>query len=75
MGNWGLFPQGQSGRGMMMTTYLHLVQRLRMVELYFHCPYTFTAWRLIKPMDNFNFTLLYFTLLYFTLPYLMYLDK
>jgi hypothetical protein len=32
-----------------MTTHLHPVPRLRMVELYLHSPYVFTVWYLIKP--------------------------
>jgi hypothetical protein len=32
----GLFPRDYSGRGVKMTTHLHLVQRSRMVELYLH---------------------------------------
>jgi hypothetical protein len=32
----GFFPQVQSGRGVKLTTHLHLVPRSRMVELYLH---------------------------------------
>jgi hypothetical protein len=34
----GLFPREISGRGVKLTTHLHLVPRLRMVELYLHSP-------------------------------------
>jgi hypothetical protein len=37
-GNRGLFPWGLSGRGVKLTTYLHLVQMSTMVELYLHSP-------------------------------------
>jgi hypothetical protein len=34
----GLFPQGKSGRGMKLTTYLYPMPGPRMVELYIHSP-------------------------------------
>jgi hypothetical protein len=34
----GLYPRGYSGRGMKLTTDLHLVPRSRMVELYLYSP-------------------------------------
>jgi hypothetical protein len=37
-GYWGLFNRGLSGRGVNLTTHLHLVPRSRMVELYLHSP-------------------------------------
>jgi hypothetical protein len=38
MGYLGLFPWGQSGRGVKLSTHLHLVPRSRMVELNLHSP-------------------------------------
>jgi hypothetical protein len=38
MGTGGLFPWVYSGRGVKLTTHLHLVPRSRMLELYFHSP-------------------------------------
>jgi hypothetical protein len=32
----GFFPMGKKGRGVNLTTHLHLLPRLGMVELYFH---------------------------------------
>jgi hypothetical protein len=37
--------------GLKLTTHLHLMPRPRMMELYFHLPYIFTAWYLIKYRD------------------------
>jgi hypothetical protein len=37
-GYWGLFPKGETGRSVKLTTHLHLVPRSRLVELYFHSP-------------------------------------
>jgi hypothetical protein len=34
----GLLPRGLSGRGVKLTTHLHLLPKLRMMELYLHCP-------------------------------------
>jgi hypothetical protein len=39
---------GKGGRDVKLTTHLHLVPRLRMVELYLHPPYIFMAWCFIK---------------------------
>jgi hypothetical protein len=36
LGHTGLFPWGQSRRGMKLATHLHLVPRLRIAELYLH---------------------------------------
>jgi hypothetical protein len=38
MGTGVFFPERKSGLGFKLTTYLHLVPRSRMVELYFHFP-------------------------------------
>jgi hypothetical protein len=35
-GYWGLFPQGWSGLGTKLTTYLHIVPRSKKMELYLH---------------------------------------
>jgi hypothetical protein len=35
-GNWEQFPWEYRGRGVKLTTHLHLVSRLRMMEMYFH---------------------------------------
>jgi hypothetical protein len=37
-GYWGLFPRGQSGRDVKLTTHLQLVPRSRKVDLYIHSP-------------------------------------
>jgi hypothetical protein len=41
---------------MKLTTHLHLVQRVKCVELYLHSPYVFMAWCLAKYRDNVTFT-------------------
>jgi len=41
----GLLPRAQSGRCVKLTPYLHLVLKLRINELYFHCLHK-TSWRL-----------------------------
>jgi hypothetical protein len=41
------------------TTYLHLVLRSRMVELYLHSPISLHDVRLIKHRDNFHLTVIY----------------
>jgi hypothetical protein len=40
-GNWWLFPRRESGRGVKLKIQLHLIPRLRMVEINLHSPYTF----------------------------------
>jgi hypothetical protein len=58
-GYHGLFPQGKSGRDVKLTTHLHLVLRLRMVELYLHiliCLYGIVLNYTIMYKDNFAFT-------------------
>jgi hypothetical protein len=44
----GLFAWEQNGRDVKLTTYLHLVPRLKRALLYFHSPYVFMAYCLIK---------------------------
>jgi hypothetical protein len=36
--DYTMYPQGKRSKGMKLTTYLHLVPRLRMGELYLHSP-------------------------------------
>jgi len=43
--------------GVKLTTHIHLVLRLKHVELYLHPSYVFMAWCLVKHRDNFTFTL------------------
>jgi hypothetical protein len=63
MGTRGSFPRGKSGRGVKLTTHLHLVPRSKNAWSYTSTPqYAFMAWCLVKHRDNFTFT---FT---FTLP-------
>jgi hypothetical protein len=61
-----LFPWGQSGRSVILTTNLHSVPKLRLhgVILYLHSPIRLHG-VIVKHRDK--YTLLYFTLLYFTL--------
>jgi hypothetical protein len=47
-GYWWLFPRMWSGRGVNLTTHLHLVPRSRMVNYTSTSPYVFTAWWLIN---------------------------
>jgi hypothetical protein len=44
---------GQRGRDVNLTTHLHLMPRLKKVELYFHFPSILMAWCLVKHRDNF----------------------
>jgi hypothetical protein len=44
VGTGGSFLGGKRQQGVKLTTYLHLVLRLGMVELYLHYPYIFIAW-------------------------------
>jgi hypothetical protein len=37
----GPFPRGKSGRGLTLTTHLHLLPKSRTVELFLHSPYLF----------------------------------
>jgi hypothetical protein len=60
MGYHGMFPQ-KYNRGVKLTIHLHLVPRLRILEIHFHSPYIFMAWCLIKPRDKFTFTVTEFT--------------
>jgi hypothetical protein len=48
MDTGGLFPREKSGKGVKLTTDLHLVPRLRMVKLFLHLPNVFMAWCLIN---------------------------
>jgi hypothetical protein len=48
-----LFPRRQSGRGVKVTTNLHLASRLSYTST---PPYVFMAWYLVKHRDNFTFT-------------------
>jgi len=50
----GAFPCGYSGRGVKMTTHLHLVPRSRMRGATLQ--YAFVAWCLVKHRDNFTST-------------------
>jgi hypothetical protein len=43
----GLCPRVCSGRGVKLTTYLYLMPRSRMLELFLHSPYVFMAWCLV----------------------------
>jgi hypothetical protein len=43
-----MFPQEYSSRSVKLTTHIHLLSRLRMVELYLHSPYTFMVRCLIN---------------------------
>jgi hypothetical protein len=52
-----LFTWEQSGRGMKLTTHLHLVPRSRMEELYLHSPIRLHVWWLNKHKDNFTLPL------------------
>jgi hypothetical protein len=36
--DWGLISQGWHSKAMKLTTHLHLVLRLRILELYLHSP-------------------------------------
>jgi hypothetical protein len=54
VGVGGSFPVG-SVWGMKLITHLHLVPRLKNVELYIHSPYTYRVWYLINHTDNFTF--------------------
>jgi hypothetical protein len=57
----GLLPCWSSGRGVKLTTHLHLVPRSRMrgaIPPLLH--YVFMAWCLVKRRDNFTFILLLF---------------
>jgi hypothetical protein len=47
-GTGGLFPLALSDRGVKLTTQVHLVPTLRMVELYLNSPTVFMAWCLIN---------------------------
>jgi hypothetical protein len=47
-GYWGLFPRRKSGRGVKLTTHLHIVPRSRMAELYLHFECVLMAWCLIN---------------------------
>jgi hypothetical protein len=38
VGTAGSFPRGKNGRGVKLTTYLHLVPKVRIVGLYLHSP-------------------------------------
>jgi hypothetical protein len=53
---WGLFCQGQSGRGVKLTTRLQLVPRSREVSYTSTPPYVFMTLCLTKNMDKFTFT-------------------
>jgi hypothetical protein len=63
-GYGGLFPRGESGRDVKLTSYLNLVPRSRKTELYGHFPYVSTAWCLInykvKHGENVSYRLLSF---------------
>jgi len=49
MGNRGSFPEGKSGRGVKLTTHLHLVPRSRNVWIYASThPHVFMAWCLVE---------------------------
>jgi hypothetical protein len=48
MGTVGCFPGGKYGRGVKLTTELHLVPRLRIVELYLHFLIRIAAWCFIN---------------------------
>jgi hypothetical protein len=51
------FPWGQSGRGVKLTTHVHLVPRSKNAWSYTSTPqYAFRAWCLVKHRDNFTFT-------------------
>jgi hypothetical protein len=53
----GLFPCGYSGRGVNLTTNLHLVSRSKNEWSYTFTPqYAFTAWYSVKHKENFTFT-------------------
>jgi hypothetical protein len=53
----GLFPWGQSGRAVKLTTHLHLVPRSTNAWSHTSTPlYVFMAWCLVKHRDNFTFT-------------------
>jgi hypothetical protein len=63
-GYQGLFPWRWSGRGVMLTTHLHLVPTSKMYDVYFHSTNT-PSWRgaqLREAQGQLYFTLLYFTL-------------
>jgi hypothetical protein len=54
----GALPRGYSGQGVKLITYLHLVSRSRMMELYLHSPISLHAVALnykIKHRANFTF--------------------
>jgi hypothetical protein len=50
----GFFLREWRGKGVSLTTHLHLVPRLRIVELYLHSPYVFMAWCSIIFRHNFT---------------------
>jgi hypothetical protein len=52
----GLFPWGWSGRGVKLTTHLHLGPRSRMRGSIPPPRYTFMTWCLVKHRDNFTFS-------------------
>jgi hypothetical protein len=61
----GLFQLGESGRGVKVTTHLHLVPRSKNSWSYTSTPqYVFMAWCSVKKSQRQLY--LYFTLLYFT---------
>jgi hypothetical protein len=52
----GLFPWGQSGRGVKLTTHLHLISRSKDAWSYtYTSQYVFVAWCTVKHRDNFTF--------------------
>jgi hypothetical protein len=58
-GYWGLFPRGYSGRGMKLTTHLHLVPGSKNAWSYTSIPqYIFMAWCLVKQRDSFTCNLI-----------------
>jgi hypothetical protein len=57
VGTGGVHSPGQSGRGVKLTTHLHLVPSLRMSGAITPLPqYDFVAWCLVKHRDKFTFT-------------------
>jgi hypothetical protein len=56
-GYQGLFSQGQSCRSLKLIIHLHIVPKLRMLELYLHSPLRFHG--MIKHRDNFTLKLYY----------------
>jgi hypothetical protein len=64
-GYQGLFPCGQSGRDVKLTTHLHLVPRSKNEWSYTSTPqYVFMEWCLVKHRDNFTFTFISSVLMY-----------